>query len=39
MPWLVREVSEEIESIITSRDVITGTFRIVISNEIDSSVP
>lgn len=24
MPWLVAEVSQEIESIITSRDVITG---------------
>lgn len=24
MPWLVAEVSAEIESIITSRDVITG---------------
>lgn len=26
MPWLVREVSHEIESIITSRDVLTGTY-------------
>lgn len=25
MPWLVDEVSSEIESIVTSRDVITGT--------------
>lgn len=24
MPWLVKEVTNEIESIITSRDVITG---------------
>jgi radial spoke head protein 3 len=26
MPWLLREVSAEIESIITSRDVITGYY-------------
>ncbi|KAL0892582.1 hypothetical protein ABMA27_015679 [Loxostege sticticalis] len=30
MPWLVREVSEEIESIITSRDVITEIVRDVV---------
>lgn len=37
MPWLMKEVAQELQEMVSSRDVLTGTNRIVIAFEIEIS--